>query len=210
MPKSSTWVVKLGGAMMHSAELARWLAACAAPGPIRCVVVLGGGRLADEVRALHARWAFEEARAHELAIAAMAINAGVAAALEPTLASFTRSLPDGHRGALWRPEGACKWLGVPASWAATSDSLAVALGCALGAEAVYLVKSPGAAAFPRGDVTACAAAGFVDDYLPRLLADGAVPVRAVSRAALDAFITARAAGTHLGQELYAAPDSSPP
>ena len=72
MLKSSTWVVKLGGAMMHSAALARWLAACAAPRPVRCVVVLGGGHLADEIRALHARWGFEEARAHELAIAAMA------------------------------------------------------------------------------------------------------------------------------------------
>ena len=210
MPKSSTWVVKLGGAMMHSADLVRWLEACAAPGAVRCVVVLGGGRLADEVRALHARWAFEEAHAHELAIAAMAINAGVAAALAPGLASFSRNLPDGNGSVLWRPGGACEWLGVPASWSATSDTLALALGRVLHADAVYLVKSPPEAAFPSGDAAACAAAGFIDAYLPRLLADSAVPVSAVSREAVDAFAAARTAGAPVGRRLRAAVDASSP
>ncbi len=210
MPKSSTWVVKLGGAMMHSAALARWLAACAASRPVRCVVVLGGGHLADEIRALHARWGFEEARAHELAIAAMAINAGVAATLAPTLARFTRHLPPGEGGALWQPEGACEWLDLPPSWAVTSDSLAVALGCALGAEAVCLVKSPPAAAFPPGDVAACAATGFVDAYLPRLLSERAMAVHAVSRDAVDEFLATRATGTPPGRRLSAAPGAAAP
>ncbi len=194
--------------MMHSAVLARWLAACASSRPVRCVVVLGGGRLADEIRALHTRWGFEEARAHEFAIAAMAINAGVAAALEPALVDFTRRLPPGESGALWRPEGACEWLDVPASWAATSDSLAVALGCALDAEAVCLVKSPPAAEFPAGDAAACAAAGFVDAHLPRLLTECTVPVHAVSRDAVDEFIAARATGALPGRRLYVTPATS--
>ncbi|MEQ8232783.1 MAG: hypothetical protein RKL32_13820, partial [Gammaproteobacteria bacterium] len=141
MPKPCTWVVKLGGSLIHDVSFARWLAACAAPGGARCVVVVGGGPAADEVRALHARWRFDEGLAHALAIDAMRLNARVAHALAPSLQRFARTLPDGQGGALWSPLDDCSWLGVPANWTVTSDSLAVALADVLGVDAVYLVKS---------------------------------------------------------------------
>ncbi|MEQ8663296.1 MAG: aspartate kinase, partial [Gammaproteobacteria bacterium] len=127
MPKPCTWVVKLGGSLLHHASFAAWLAACAQSAAVRCVVVVGGGPAADEVRALHARWQFDERLAHALAIAAMRGNAAIAHALAPTLEPFTHTLPAGSAGALWLPPDDCAWLAVPASWAVTSDSLAVAL-----------------------------------------------------------------------------------
>src|SRR5262245_66659128 len=63
-------VVKLGGSVIRSGELAAWLDAIAsAPHPV--VVVPGGGALADEVRSCQAALGFGDRAAHRMALLAM-------------------------------------------------------------------------------------------------------------------------------------------
>jgi 5-(aminomethyl)-3-furanmethanol phosphate kinase len=63
-------VVKLGGSVVRSGELAAWLDAIAGA-RIPIVVVPGGGALADEVRACQSRLGFGDAAAHRMALLAM-------------------------------------------------------------------------------------------------------------------------------------------
>ncbi len=75
MPQFNTWVIKLGGALLAADELREWLTACSARAvAVRCVVVVGGGALADEVRALQRRHGFDDVLAHELALEAMRMH----------------------------------------------------------------------------------------------------------------------------------------
>ncbi|MGR8920050.1 MAG: amino acid kinase family protein [Gammaproteobacteria bacterium] len=190
MPKSSTWVLKLGGAMMRARELADWLGAfgAARDGP-RCVVVAGGGGLADVVRELHAEWRFEDGLAHALAIETMGLNARILAALAPgmalTDACTADALPAGH--CIWLPPRPCPDLGLPESWQATADSIAYALGCALGAERVVLVKSVGADRLAGRTLDELAASGIVDDYLPRRVRGARPRIEVLDRAACADF-----------------------
>jgi aspartokinase-like uncharacterized kinase len=202
MPKSRLWVVKLGGSLVHGPELRAWLAACAAPGNPACVVVIGGGPAVDEVRALQATWAFDEPLAHRLALDAMAINARVAAALEPRLPRMERPTPGMAGPALWIPQPPCNWLTLPESWAVSADSIALYIAQRLGADCTFLVKSAPPTALEAGPVTAAAASGLVDDHLPRLLAGGG-ELRLLARDDHEPFALARAAGTVPGARLSA-------
>ncbi len=63
-------VVKLGGSVIRSPDLASWLEAIVdARAPV--VVVPGGGALADEVRACQASLGFGDGAAHRMALLAM-------------------------------------------------------------------------------------------------------------------------------------------
>ncbi|MGE0486854.1 MAG: hypothetical protein AB7Q81_22060 [Gammaproteobacteria bacterium] len=187
---------------MHAPELRAWLAACATPGNPACIVVVGGGPAVDEVRALQATWAFDESLAHRLALDAMAINARVAAALEPRLPRIERPTPGMAGPALWIPQPPCNWLTLPESWAVSADSIALYIAQRLGADCTFLVKSAPSAALAEASATAAAAAGLVDDHLPRQLAAGG-ELRLLARDEHESFAQARAAGTAPGERLSA-------
>ncbi|MEX2480913.1 MAG: hypothetical protein WD928_08630 [Gammaproteobacteria bacterium] len=192
------WVVKLGGAMMHAPDLAAWLEACAtAPEP--CTVVIGGGALADEIRALQASWHFDDALADECALTAMALNARIAARLAPALEVFSalEAAPASGCG-LWLPQPPCRGLDLPQTWAVTADSIAYRVAVLLGAAGVLLVKSAPAAACRYAGVEAAADAGLVDAYLPTLVRRHGLPVRVSDRAGHAAFAGGGRSGWPLG------------
>jgi aspartokinase-like uncharacterized kinase len=168
----SLWVVKLGGSLAGSAQLAAWLDAIASGGG-RLVLVPGGGPFADQVRESQRRWSFDDATAHRLALLAMEQYGLMLAGLQPRLrpaasrAEIRRILAAGDvplwlpvRMALGRPE-------IPESWDVTSDSLAAWLAAQLGAEGLLLVKSVAVAA--GSTVEDLAREGVVDPLLPGFL-----------------------------------------
>lgn len=196
MPPTCTWVVKLGGALLATPALGEWLAVCAAPAPVRCLVVAGGGGLADEVRQLQRRWQFDDGLAHELAIETMRMHARMLAARVPTLPLSTASTAaawsaNGSTGALWLAPPGCAALLRPASWAVTADSIALWLAQRLQAAALIVVKALPAARLVGGDAAAFAAAGVLDQNFPARLAAAPLPVRIVARDQAAAFAAAR-------------------
>lgn len=140
-------VVKLGGSLAASPELARWLSAVAESGAGRAVLVPGGGPFADAVRAAQRRQQFDDTSAHRMALLAMeqyglmltGMQSGFVAA--DSNAAIARILASG-RVPVWMP--CAMVLGcreIPASWDVTSDSLAAWLAAQLGATLLVLVKS---------------------------------------------------------------------
>ena len=209
MPPPSTWVVKLGGAMLEASELPAWLAACAGDASLstRCVVVAGGGGLADQVRALQARWQFDDLLAHQLALDTMRIHARMLHGLAPTLplcqvqcAAELGALPPSG-GLLWSPPRTFAPTALPASWAVTSDSIALWLAQALAATALILVKSLSAAALSAMCADTLAASGVVDAHFPSLVVGGEVPVRLMGKSQILDFTRHLQAGIVPGAAL---------
>jgi len=84
------WVVKIGGSLTQAmpgdnAPLQRWLELLTQLGGGRVAIVPGGGGLADNVRKLQARWHFDDVAAHNMAVLAMAQNAYLMRAVQPSL-----------------------------------------------------------------------------------------------------------------------------
>lgn len=163
-PASAPWVIKLGGSLGDADELPRWLRACVELAP-RLVLVGGGGAYADAVRHAQARWRFDDAAAHEMAIAAMEMYARQCCALQPALEPCS-SLRDMQRALrrgvtpVWMPlRLALRGAGIEVGWHVTSDSLAAWLAQHLGAAGLVLVKS---VPRPPGDWPQVASRGAVD------------------------------------------------
>ena len=154
-------VVKLGGSVIRSGELAAWLdAIAAAPCPI--VVVPGGGALADEVRACQAALGFGDPTAHRMALLAMDQLAWAVAGLRQgfvvgtTEAELRAAIGGGHV-AVWAPYGLIAGRSdVEESWRLTSDSLALWLAARIGASRCFLIKSVPAPGDKSGCRGACA------------------------------------------------------
>jgi 5-(aminomethyl)-3-furanmethanol phosphate kinase len=199
MPKYRTWVVKLGGAMMHADEMLDWLQTCNATSePVHCVIVLGGGTFADEVRHLQRQWLFPDAAAHELAIDAMRLNAQIVSTLLPTAARFSELAPllrpkSANPCSIWLPRGHSSALGLPPSWDVSADSIALRAAQLLEAELLVLVKS-----VPQRDLQGTAlelsAAGIIDRYFPTLMHSAAVPVAVMAKSELREFARMRGDG----------------
>ncbi|MGB5086650.1 MAG: uridylate kinase [Methylocystis silviterrae] len=147
MPSSSApLVVKLGGSLHASPELADWLAALKRyPRPL--TIVPGGGPFADAVRAAQPALGYDEETAHAMAVLAMEQYALALANREDSLelagsrdaiaAAQTRG-----RIALWRPSAMVAAADdIAPSWNVTSDSLAAWLAKKMGACALTLIKS---------------------------------------------------------------------
>lgn len=163
------WVIKVGGSLTGDPGLPQWLAALA--GHRNAVVVPGGGPFADTVRTSQARWGFDDATAHHMALLAMTQYGLQLCALEPRLCAAAdsgaihRTLEYG-RVPVWIPERmAAAEPTLARDWSVTSDSLAAWLADRLGADGLLLIKSaPGP--YPETP-EALAAAGLVDAAFPR-------------------------------------------
>jgi aspartokinase-like uncharacterized kinase len=175
------WVAKIGGSLGGTDALVAWLAAFVADGERAWLLVPGGGAYADLVRDSQRRWHYPDAEAHGMALQAMALYASELMAIEPRLEVCDGvdmcGAKAGRWPRLWRPALADATIlsEVPADWRATSDSLALALACRLDAEGVVLLKS----ACPpvvSAHASALAACGYVDEWLPVLMRESAVPV----------------------------------
>lgn len=173
------WVVKIGGSLRLQATLASWLAALAADRARRWLCVPGGGPYADAVREAQLRDGFSDAEAHARAMFAMSRYAHDLQRLEPRLVVCPSiaacGTPGHHWPRLWCPaaDDVAVLADLPADWRVSSDSLAFALAVRLRATGLVLLK---AAAPPAASVSALAAAGYVDTWLPTLMSADPVPV----------------------------------
>jgi len=133
-------VVKIGGSLWRSPQLGDWIAALRRfPGPM--IVVPGGGPFADAVRTVQKVMGFSDAAAHEMALLAMEqYGLALADMFEALLLSSTSGARPGDIR-IWRPSAARAALDIPASWEATSDSLAAWLARSSGASRLLLIKS---------------------------------------------------------------------
>jgi dihydroneopterin aldolase len=192
------WIVKVGGSLADSPDLARWMAFIARRGG-RFVVVPGGGPFADAVREAQRRSGFDDATAHRMAILAME-QYGV------RLAAFARNLrPVATRSAIascLRERVVPVWLpsrmlhgraDVAPGWDVTSDSLAAWLAATLDAPVLVLLKSIALREPAAADELA--RRGIVDAAFAGYLSRGRSECRIVAAQELDEFAAALRRGT---------------
>ena len=139
---------KLGGSLLEWSGLPESLEGILAncdPRPV--AIVVGGGAAADAVRRWDGTYQLSTALAHELAIAAMDLNARMVRELLRRQGRAVVTRPDDLRtGATLIPDLEAELLravdGAPSpSWDVTSDSLAAWLARRLGAGQIVLLKS---------------------------------------------------------------------
>lgn len=175
------WALKLGGSILHlSAEDP--LAAArdllferlrALPG--RFLLVPGGGRHAEAVRAAQQVEGFDEDTAHTQALVAMDRCAGELAELLGVGARVLARLADAPRLAatgvtpVWAPHAdLAADHTLPRSWGLSSDSIAAVAARRLGLPGVVLLKACDTP--PDASAERLAAAGVVDSEWPRQVA----------------------------------------
>ena len=141
-------------------------------GRSKTVIVPGGGRFADRVRAAQPGAAMDDATAHHLAIRGMeqyaSVLCGINARLYPVAdpagiseASEISAIPIWLPGKLLADES-----GIPWDWRVTSDSLALWFAGKINAEALILVKS---APNKTGSAHELAETGYLDEYFPKMM-----------------------------------------
>jgi aspartokinase-like uncharacterized kinase len=200
-------IVKLGGSLAGSAELAAWIAALDRyPAPL--LIVPGGGAFADVVRAMQKTLLFDDSAAHHMALVAMQQYGIALAALWPRLVSV--ATPAAIRRALrlrqvacWNPVPMALAAPLPKSWDVTSDTLAAWLAGTLKAAQILLIKSrdPQIGSETVADLTA---ADLVDPLFPHYAAASGAAVFVAGPGALPQAGTAFAEGTVPGQKFRAA------
>src|SRR5262245_45048554 len=172
-------VVKVGGSLYDLPDLKQRLTAFLGTlaDPDR-LVVPGGGAAADAVRALDATHSLGEAISHGLALRACTMNAHFLATLlaaeviDKPRQGIGLAVLDPLAFVRLHPEA------LPASWDATSDSVAALAAAVAGAELLVLLKSvsvPEAMTWPEA-----AAAGYVDGVVPGLIERHRLRARAVN------------------------------
>lgn len=141
------WVVKLGGSLLGSPELARWLDTLVKISDGKVLIVPGGGMFADAVRQAQETSLINDAVAHHLALLAMDQFGLLLAGMNPGLVTASSELEIAERG--WQHRGIV-WLpsrmvladeSIPKNWHVTSDSLSAWVANKIGSEHLVLVKS---------------------------------------------------------------------
>ncbi|MDP3743936.1 MAG: uridylate kinase [Methylotenera sp.] len=141
------WIVKLGGSLLGSPELPRWLDTLVKISDGKVLIVPGGGLFADAVREAQQRTKVSDVVAHELALLAMDQFGLLLAGINTRLVTANSELEIAERG--WQHR-CIVWLpsrmvladdGVPRNWQVTSDSISAWLANKIGAEHLVLVKS---------------------------------------------------------------------
>lgn len=141
------WVIKLGGSLLGSPELLKWLEVLTRYGDGKIVIVPGGGILADAVRESQKLSNSSDVVAHKMAVMAMDQYAVLMSGLNPALVTAESELEIAERGwqhrtVVWMPSKmVCADETIPANWQVTSDSLAAWLASRLNAQQLILVKS---------------------------------------------------------------------
>lgn len=159
-------VVKIGGSLLARpgwpAEVMVLLAAISPP----WLVVAGGGRLVDALRAFDAAAPQPPELMHDLAIRCMGVTARLAAAALglPLVVEADTAAPAAVLDAAAWLGHAGRLAALPVGWHVTSDSIAAAVA-ADGGGRLFLVKSVPPPC-PGPDLTSLAAAGWVDDFFP--------------------------------------------
>lgn len=148
LPKDSfMWVVKIGGSLLGTPELERWLEIFVKYSDGHIVIVPGGGIFADAVREAQKLTKISDACAHKLAVLAMDQFGLLLANMNPLLATARTECEIDertwqHRAIVWLPSHMVfADDSIPQSWDVTSDSLAAWLATKLNAKQLILVKS---------------------------------------------------------------------
>lgn len=174
-------VVKLGGSLLDlpglRVRLQAWLDL---QSPAGTALVVGGGSLADAIRAADRTHGLSVEGAHWLCIRAMSVNAHLAAELLPDAAiavdtaSVRRLCAEGRLAILdpWpfirEEEPRLSRVPLPSSWDVTSDSIAARLATVLAAAELVLLKS--SLPDPGTDLLAAARCGYLDAFFPHAAA----------------------------------------
>lgn len=172
------WVIKIGGSLAGAATLPGWLSLLAQDPTRRWLIVPGGGPYADTVRKMQARWGFDDAHAHRMAVQAMGLYGAQLAALEPALEAGPGLAALGHRpgASVWCPGADAPALlrGLPENWRLSADSIALWAAQIRAAHALVLLKSAPPSSGERR-AGALSAAGYLDACFPALLAAQPLP-----------------------------------
>jgi aspartokinase-like uncharacterized kinase len=144
---NSMWVIKVGGSLLGSPELERWLEIFVKFSDGHITIVPGGGVFADAVRKSQKVSNISDACAHRLAVLAMDQFGLLLANMNPGLAiARTECEIDErtwqHRAIVWLPSTmVLADDSIPKSWDVTSDSIAAWLAEKLDAKYLILLKS---------------------------------------------------------------------
>jgi aspartokinase-like uncharacterized kinase len=181
------WVVKLGGSIIGSPELPRWIDAIADAGRgHRMVIVAGGGIFVDTVRGAQTVLGIDDATAHAMALLGMrqfAVALTGARADGLTDLAEIRLAGASNGVSVWDPDDAALAASqLPQNWRVTSDSLSLWLCGELAGAQLILVKSrvPQRLESPGSEP-------FVDEYFYSLLRSSRVNVWWLERSQLPEF-----------------------
>jgi len=147
MMRDNMWVIKLGGSLLGSEELKRWLDIVERLGDGKVIIVPGGGVFADAVRTSQEMSGINDEVAHIMAVMAMDQFGVLMTGLNSKLVTAASELELAergwqHRGIIWLPSKmVCADEDIPTHWDMTSDSLAAWLASKVNAEHLILVKS---------------------------------------------------------------------
>jgi len=156
------WVVKLGGSLLGSPELPRWLDTLVKVSDGKVVIVPGGGIFADAVREAQKLAHVSDATAHHLALCAMDQFGLLLAGMNPSLVTASTELELAergwqHRAVVWLPSHmALADETIPENWDVTSDSLSAWVARKVGASHVVLVKSKDLSLYSKSSQAALA------------------------------------------------------